>query len=766
MKEMIADPTMPLVGRKDFSSTCLVFDVPELPYPLFKGSIQYSDRMLGEPTATITYEAISSQEIGKLEAAYPMGLQISLYGVPMEVNNRSYDQTDVVVLNAGRLVVYRVTISLQLRSLALQAKEKFGRSRWQEKLEELGNEADRKGFLAYSDGLQVKTLGSGRAWNFTREQIIEVGGNAIALPSEGYNNAALTWGEQQANANSPRTVFSPAVPQVVTLVEGDPDPTIPPDNDVPLYLDEEAQASEAKKLRDSSSNYDESGPTKFTREVTTVDGTGESETYRLYGYAYQYIDIFDEDGYPRTDYDPADFWRLVEERFVTYSYRRLDAYSQLRVDIRDNSNLNAGGEGAALQFIIHPDYTQFLRGGSLDGSQSSVYVTSTTQYLLEVVTRGRKLVRLLQETDDRNTLDPTDAYVIAGLYEFEWTPFQERTAYLLKPARGTFIPDNEQLPFRVEFQDYDSLEPRLKQLADKESTTADGKVAILYPDPEYVEPFYISEEGTQANSYKWAPDPEGEVAENPTPGEPPKPPDHFDVGEESDRRIRRIPTDPANGFYDEITRQYSSQDPQFTAVAEQTQFKQMRGTPPTPTVRQIRFEPDTLDTSSGTGDNSRTYLVTTPDNSDRFPEGGSVNIPGASSLSEARQGVLTRLRRSGLQTAQAQYNVSWFYPDMKPGDSVTIEGDRHAADGTWLITQLSWTLTFDANNFLELGRPTVSCQEGMDLTLGLDGARSVRITSKPASANGGSPTVAGRITDGPDQTLGRILPPLPNRRNF
>lgn len=752
---------MALVGRNNFSSTCLVFDVPELPYPLYKGSIQYSDRMLGEPSATITYEAISSQEIGKLEAAYPTGRVISFYGVPMEVSNRSYDQTDVVVLNAGRLVVYRVTISLQLRSLALQAKEKFGRSRWQEKLEELGNEADLKGFLAYSDELQVKTLGSGRQWSFAREQIIEVGGNAIALPGEGYNKATLTWNTEDEGADSPETAFSPKRPEVETREEGDPNPLIPPDNDVLTTLNEEEQEAEAKKLRDSSSNFDESGPTKFRRIVTTIDGTNETEVYRLYGYAYNYRDIFTEDGYPRTDYLPADFWRLVEERTTTYVYEKLRAYTSIDVDITDTS----GAFPQEIGFIIHPDFRDLLKGAT-GGDRSKITIDSDTRYLVETKTIGRKLVRLIQETDDRNTLDPTDTYVIAGLFEFEWTPYFERTAYLLKPARGTFLPDNEQLPFRVEFQDYDSLEPRLKALADRDATTADGRLAILYPEPNYVEPLYIEEEGTQASSYKWAPDPEGEVEENPDPEEPPRPPDHFHVGEESDRRVRRIPTNPAQGLYTELTRLYSAQDPEFVAVAEQTQFKEMRGIPPSPSTRQVQFEPETINPNSRDRDNSRTYLVTTPDNSDRFPEGGSVNIPGAKNLSEARQGVLTRLRRSGLQTAQAQYNVAWFYPEMKPGDSVVIEGDRHAAEGDWLITQLSWELTFDANNFLDLGRPTVSCQGGMNLTLGLDGARSVQITSKPVSANGGSPTISASAEDPASSGLGRVLPVLPNRRNF
>ncbi|MEM9149379.1 MAG: hypothetical protein AAGB19_02855 [Cyanobacteria bacterium P01_F01_bin.3] len=753
---------MGIVGRTNFSSTPLVFDVPALPYPLFKGEISFTDRMLGEPSGSIVYEGISSKAIADLEAAYPMGERVDFYGVPMEVNNFSYEQDDVVVRAAGRLVVYRVTISLQFFSLVLQAKERFGNSplassrsssssgnssQWQQELEKLGNQADAVGFLAYSDGLRVKELGKGQVWRFARGQVIEVGGNAVALPQEGYNKAALTWSD--SSTSNSRTVFSPAKPEIITLSEGDPNPTIPPDNDATLA--EQIAEGEGAELKDTSSNFDESGPTKFIRDTTTVDGTGELEEYRVYGYAYLYEDIFDANGYP-LGRRPSEFWQLVEEKTTQYIYRQLSDYSNIAIDIRDNSAPLPSGEGRSMTFVVHPDYDSFLKAGS-----NTITVKSTTQYLVEVKTRGRKLARLVQETESRNTLDPTDTYYTEGLFQFKWVPLDERQIFLLKPARGTFVPDTEQLPFRVEFQDYDSLEARIRSRVGPRDTTADGKVAVLYPDPQYTEPLYIAEEGSQSNSFKFALDPDND---------PEDPPRYFSVGEESDNRVRRTPTEPERGLYSEIQRQYRAQDPSFRAVAEETNFSDMRGTPPSPSVRQSVFEPEVINPRSQGGTGDRTYLVTTPDNADRFPEGGSVNIPGAESLSEARSAVRVRLRRSGLQSAQAQYKVAWFYPVMKPGDSVIIEGDRHGSEGTWIVTQLSWRLKFEANNIQALGRPTVVCEDGMSLTLGMDKERPVAFSSKPASNDGGTPTVAGRVTSAPDESLGRVLPALPNRRNY
>ncbi|MEY3298729.1 MAG: Planktothrix phage PaV-LD, partial [Cyanobacteriota bacterium] len=463
---------------------------------MMAGEISYSDSMTSEPTATLVYTGVSSGTIAEIERAYPMGQSIFLYGVPMEVNNRSYSQDSVKVDRVGWLDSYTVTISLQFLSIVLQAKARYGsgisgrvtpeqssRPKWQEKLEELGNEADLKGFLAYSDGLRVKTLGFGSAWKFTREQVLEVGGSSVALPSEGYNKAPLTWGTAAKAPPSPNAPLTPKKPERLTLTEGDINPEKPPDNDAQLWLSEGEQAAEAKKLRDMSSNFDQSGPTKFKRVVTTVDGTPESESYELWGYVYRYIDIFDEDGYPRkpSEYKPADFWRKVEERTTTHTYSNLDSFTGIALTITDSSDPK---RERRLKALVHPDFQRFVSGGPIVSSTS---IKSETQYLLGSVTKGRKLTRLVQESDTRNTLDPTDPWVEAELFEPTWTPYEDRTAYLLKPSRGTFTPEDEQLPFRVEFAAYDSLEPRIQELVEESVTTSTGQVAILYPDPNFVE---------------------------------------------------------------------------------------------------------------------------------------------------------------------------------------------------------------------------------------------------------------------------------------
>lgn len=734
---------MPLKGRKRFRGTCLVFDRPKLPYPLWNGDISYSEALSREPTATITYQGIPEGELRKLERAYQIGDRLSLYGIPMEVVGLGWQQEDVIRLDRDYLVVYTVTVNLQLRSLALIMQQRFG-GQWPTRLEQLEEEADAIGFFAYADGQRPKALGSGRRWRFTREQILEVGSSSLGLPSEGYNAATLTWGGDDRPENSPRATFSPARPVIETLSEGSDDLSLMP--------------TDTKALRDTSSNFDESGPTKFLRTVTRVDGTPDTEHYELWGFAYLLEDIVRPDGNIRGD-NPQAFWQMVEETDTTNIYQPVEA-STLQVEIRDPSR-GAGGEGPQMSFVVHPDFERFL---TVVGSTGAlVTVKTATRYLVETTTRGRKLVRLVKETEERGTLEG-DADPRYELYQFRWIPFWEKTVYLLAPARGTFIEGDESLPFRVEFQDYESLEPRIKARIPSNRATKDGRVAILYPEINYVEPFYIQRQQQQANSYLWELDPDGEVEEAEFPDDPPKPPPHFQVGQETENLVRRIPTDLSTKQYVEVTSEYTAQDPQFEAVAQRVSFREQRGQPPSPQIRQIRFEPDTVD-DRPSRDRALRYVVTTPDNSARFPEGGSLNIPAAKSLQAAIAALRVRLRRSGLESNQGQYQVQWFYPTMRAGDTITLEGDRRASQGRWIVTQLSWKLVYAGGNAtLGLGKPEVSCPDGMNLTLGLDRDRPITVGTR-TDPSGSEPTINARVVGSPGP-VGRILPPLPNRRNF
>ena len=729
---------MPLVGRTNFQGTPLVFETINLPYPLYNGEISFSEGMKREPSGSVTYNGITSDQLGILEAAYPIQSRLSFYGCPMEVVSRSWQQTDVVINDEEQLVSYTVTIDLALPAIALLLQAQYG-SQWQTAQAALEGEADKIGFIAYSEGLRAKALGSGQTWNFTREQIIETGGNSVSLPSEGYNEATLTWGSDDSNSNSPQVTLTPRRPETRVFEESSEDPRLPP-------LDSNA-------LRDTSSNFDESGPTKYERFVIRVDGTPDKEDFILYGFAYLMEQIVNDDGLLKAE-RPEQYWVPVEYKNTQYIYSPVDA-ATLDVEIRDPSDRNR-----RLDFVVPPEYDQFV---TLTAAGQRVSVKSLTLYNIEVITTGRKLVRLVKETDGRNTLDDTDPRY--PLMKFEWIPFYEKKAFLLKPSRGVFVAEDESLPISVEFADYDSLEPRLKARVSGRDATEDGRVAILTPDPEYVEPLYIALDQQQASSYHWALDPDGEIEETEDPDAPPNPPPHFQVGQETDNAVVVTPTDPANQLYSEQRKTYSAQDPQFTSVAEQIVFADMQGQPSSPSVRGRIIEPETARVSGRDSDTTLRYVVTTPDIAERLPAGGSVSVPGAETQAEAIAALEVKLRRSGLQSAQAQYDLAFFYPRLKPGDYVNIEGDRHAELGQWAVEQHSWTQKYSGNNpALGPGGVSITCEKH-SLSLGLDQARPVEIQVRSDRGSGSGPTINARAV-GSTASLGRVLPPLPNRRNF
>lgn len=727
---------MPIIGRSTRQSTGpatqsvgigngLIASPINLPYPLVKGSVTFSDKFNGPPTAQIQYEGISAQEIERIEAAYKLGLKIDFYGPKMEVKGVRTGEISVKHVSGNRLHSYTVSITLEFPSivkLKTVAQE-----------DDLMKQGDLLGQVAYSDGLRPKSLGAGATWRFSRDEILEVGESAIAKSSEGYNYARLDWG---SGSGTGRVAISPKRPEIITLVEQTWKPTVPPED--------------SRVIKDLSSNHDESGPTAYIRTTTTVDGTPERETMQIWGFAYLYEDATLPDGRLYSD-NPGRFWQPIEYRETRHIYHKIEGV-RVEVEIRDPSQ--GGGDGKAVKAAVHPDYRQYM---SIAGG-SRITVKTPNLFLTESKTTGRKWLRLVKETDERNTLDPTDPRY--PLMQWRWVPSTEETVYLLKSVPEGFLAESGD-PFRVEWKAYKDLEQRLKSLFSESSATLDGQVAILYPNFDFVEPLYVQRQIRKSLSYEWALDPDGE-AEEADPPLPPIPPPHFSVGEESHDELIRTITDEKTKAYSEMDRKYSAQDPQFVAVAENVETRQLRGSLPSPTIRKIQFdtEAEAIDPGAGAESSAMTkkaWYVTT-DNARSFRRGGSISIPGARSLSQAIAGLQVRLRRSMMGATQTQYKVAWFYPAMRPGDAILAEGHRWRQQGTLRVMSLSWKHTYYGAT--PLGAPLVHC-DGMQLSCGLDKSTGASIQS----GGKGSPEVNSRILGG-DKELGRILPRVPSRRDF
>lgn len=727
---------MPILGRSTRGvraaaqalsiGTGLITEPIQVPYPITKGKITFNDSFNGPPTASIQYEGISAQEIERLEQAYPLGFKVQFPGCKLEVKGFKTGETSVVHISGDRLVSYTVSISLEFGTLA--------RVMSKVREDELMKEGDRLGQVAYSDGVKAKSLSGGATWRFSRDEVIEVGESAIARPTEGYNHARLDWGTVQAGVGS---VPSPKKPEIITTPEQTWRPTVPPEDTV--------------ILKDLSSNHDESGPTAYIRTSTTVDGTPEKETMQTWGFAYLYEEATLPDGRLYVS-DPSRFWMPIEYRETQHIYRQVNGV-RVQVEIRDPTS-GAGG-GKRVRYVVHPDYRGYM---SVSGS-NTLTIKTPNLFLVESKTTGKKLLRLVKETEERNTLDPTDPRY--PLMQWRWVPFREETVYLLKTVPEGFEESSGE-PFRVEWKSYADLDRRLKALFSEKDATQDGQVAIIYPNFDYVEPFYVQRQIRRSLSYDWALDPDGE-AEDADPPLPPIPPPHFSVGEEShDEQIRTIKNAKLQA-YSEMDRKYSAQDPQFVAVAEGVETRELRGSLPGPTVRKIQFDTEQEKVDPGAGAESsaltqKAWYVTTPDNARNFRRGGSISIPGANSLSQAIAGLKVRLRRSMMSATQTSYKIAWFYPTMRPGDAILVEGHRWRQKGTLRVMSLSWTHNY--NGTTPLGAPMVHC-DGMQLSCGLDAEPPVSVNP----GGKGSPTVKSKILGG-DETIGRILPRVPSRRDF
>ena len=100
---------------------------------------------------------------------------------------------------------------------------------------------------------------------------------------------------------------------------------------------------------------------------------------------------------------------------------------------------------------------------------------SRAKYLTEIKTSGWKDVRFLKENaplssggDAGSTLDGPQGNPYYPFFLFQREPLFDRTVYLLKSARGIF---GEKInpPFSVSFEDYDSLDPRLKLIVGQDA---------------------------------------------------------------------------------------------------------------------------------------------------------------------------------------------------------------------------------------------------------------------------------------------------------
>lgn len=706
---------MVIRGRSAYSKSNRILSLPQLPYPLINGKIQWNDSFDSQASGSIEYTNVNDGDRQRIFDAYNDGDKITLYGMKFEVTARGYTRQKAK-FGRGLAETFAVTITLR-----------------EEQPEEPETEST----------TPKNPFSDKKEWVFSDIEVIADGANTLGMLEQGYNNAVLTFDqEEEEKGNIPGETFSLVEPVIVTRDEGDRTLTTAPPN---TFV-----------LRDFSSNFDESGPKKVLKSVTRLNGKVMRETIRTYGFQYLAEDINAGDGI--LYYTPAsDFWREIDYRQNIYTYAPVGATSlNIRVLVPGISGLKR------INFIVHPDYARFANiGVTNDGTVS---FQSNARYLISQITTGWRSLRLKKETENRNTLDPQDPYY--PYWQFRKVPFYGGVFYALQSTRRVYGDDVESVPFRIEFTDYASLPDRLKQRVQSNfDLTQDGKVAVLYPEPNYVEPLFIESEYSYSSSFVWAFDPEAEAD-----------PDQFIPG--TNRRASRPRLTSGEESYTIVNRQivnsnqfteyvteYSSQDPGFDNSAERYSFREMDGQPPeADSIVQEYESRERRDRRTNSVGNPVYYIST--ENAERFPEGGTVNVPGVYSATAAVEALEWELRKANMQVSQAQKTVTWFFPEIRGGDAVKVGGDRFSNEGTWRVNSVSWVLEYKGLS-VDGDRPLVTCP-GTQLNLGLDKPQPISLSTGNAPSTDQAfddPEIRISVVGSPDG-LAANVPVLAGRRNF
>lgn len=756
---------MPVHGRGNTTSNNLVANLPNLPVPITVGTVSASLSFESNPTATIEYQQITLSEITNIESAYRLGSTLILYGVKYVVARFGYERV-AFPSQYERINLYNASVSLEgvaeKAARSQSAKIPAGSTQAQREalmtktlLEQRQDQAALVGYLDFCtiDLPEVRKMNEGRTWVFSEPEILVDGKNEIVFDFDGYDRAELSWEQTETNApvNGPATVFTLPPPTVKVLKEFSDKYNEPPENSV--------------VLKDLSNNFDESGQKKVYKETRVVNGNPERETISTYGFAYNKADIATPEGDLFYD-QPIDFWNVVEYQQTDYIYRK-NSGTKITVKVQQpdtaqppsaiSDELDLLIRSSIVDLVVHPDYEDFIEVSIFSLGDQEITVFSTTEYLVEIVTTGWKLVRFLKEAEgDDGTLDPENPKL--SLYLFRKIPFFSRTVYVLRTARKSG--DKVDPPFRIEWVQYDALEPRVKaKVNPSQNVTRDGRVGLIYPDPNYSIPLKIFAQYDAANSFAATLDPEEEEDNN---GNIKR----YTTGQETRNEVERTIIDP--DYYSERIVDYSSQDPGFDNAIESISFRYTTGTLPDAQTRRVDYEQKIVPVGQTVAKPTKfRYWVTTDNNSKYVQKGGSVNITGATSLEQALEVLQIQLRKTSVQASQSSKTIAWFYPTIRPGDTITFGSDRFQGEGKWRVMSLSWTLDYKGGN-TPLGQ-VVTC-DGTQVTVGLDKKRGVRIQSEklPPEIEGNEqdPALTARLEGEGFQFSGRVMPVLQTRRNF
>jgi hypothetical protein len=384
-------------------------------------------------------------------------------------------------------------------------------------------------------------------------------------------------------------------------------------------LDAATCPSNITRLKTLDLNHDKSGVTKTIIDITEEDNNPISEVTRRYGFAYTAWDITLISGESiELDSAATNWWTLIEETKTTYNY--------------DNK----------------------------------------TGYLLGYDLTGRKLIRANIEGDDRYTQE----YQLA-VNDGE-TPSSADTAtyntYQFKFVRVTGAKRYQLAQHRDYYKQFGQQSKFIKQC------NKDGSSSYV-ADPTYIEPMFVIAEAEQYSCFLSVDNPLNLERSQSYPVEPP-----LTSGQETyNRTFLKILSSKNSAkqqnfrsdyqgedTYISYTSNFTSQDPGFRAVTEETSSSTNTGIPPVHTRKPPKYELIEPKKEEDKVTNNYRYVYWTTPYTGGYPRTGSYNFDKAKNINEVTAAVNNQLRIDDIRNTLTSTMTIPYNDSITTGDKVTV----------------------------------------------------------------------------------------------
>ena len=789
----------------------IIKNPPNLPIPIQFGELVVNGSFEDYPTATATYEGIIEKDLRKFETIYQnFNRQIYINGIPFRVapdGGYNYDREGHLYKGSLKINVYKVTINFeswwkQLVERPIKIKQLIDINTGKLPINRLSREANvnysgigfdiyigkdidinermsvgdvlveyarvNECYVKYDATVSIEKINNGSGYSFSWEEQETDGTNTLGIAPY-FNGAELTWSEpeiedkkepeDEEDSGEPPPLFEPVQPEVKVEIEGDLDPSIPPKDTV--------------ILRDLSSNFDQSGPTKTLRTTTTISNKVDKEVIEIWGFMYLWSDgVFDSDGYWSIS-SPDPFWKMIEYTETVYKYEPVP---------NPIFTINTAKNTTISKLVIHPDYNDYVK---LVGVNNVEFNLGTIEYLTEVSVSPNswKMVRLIQESDFDGqyvsmNMEPDDPFL--PLIKWKKVQKYEVTKYFNRNA-GVDYKSND-VPYSVEWSLWQDLTPEMRQRISVSSQsigvtnwgTADNlEVGLIIPDLNFVPTYLTWVESSQNSSIIMTPHPDSLPPSDPIPP--------LLSGSEGYFQSKWKKIDEE--FATQYNVEFSAQDGGFNNSAQRVSFKTIEGRPSEADYRHLGWQEANNQAQNrsprrNTNNLEPNRVVRYFLYSDNIPkwagEGLSASFSVATSKNEALKAAKTELIIQTLQSTQETRNLTWYLPQIQIMDSLNFEEDRFK--GIFKVMNWSYTIKYDSSDNI-FNLDIIATCDGTNVTLGRFENRSLSIEEieepvQPNDVNNDRPQNQGEeaqleTNQESFYQIGSILPlSVPSRRNY